>query len=111
MENAGGSRTNAIRARPALDEQMIFVAANRSEEINFYKLTRRLQLQTHEPAPPGTLYTQSGGIKLLIESLEGAEGIVDRLLEGRTIAQETAGTALVVRLAQVLPEQGVVNVT
>ena len=67
-------------------------------------------MQTHEPAPARTLDTRGGGVKLLFKGIEGTEVPDDGLAKG-TILQGTAGSTFGARLGQVLPEQGVVNVT
>ena len=67
-------------------------------------------MQTHEPAPAGTLNTRSGSVKLLLEGFEGAEVLDNGLAEG-SIVQGTTGSTVGASFGQVLPEQGVVNVT
>ena len=64
-------------------------------------------MQTHEPAPARTLDGCGGSIKLLLKGIEGTEVLFDGLAEG-TLLQ---GSAFGASRGQVLPEQGVVNVT
>ena len=67
--------------------------------------------KTHEPAPARALDGGGGSVKLLDEVVEGAPLLEDGLLE-RTIA-EGATVALALRggRREVLPEEGVVDVT
>ncbi len=66
---------------------------------------------THEPAPARSLDTSSGGVELLLECLDGAPGTDDSLLQ-RAVG-ELAALALTLRRSrrEVLPEQGVVDVS
>ena len=68
-------------------------------------------IKTHEPAPAGALDGSSGSVELLLEVVEGAERLDDRVLEG-AVAEDTA-VALALRrgACEVLPEEGVVDVT
>ena len=54
--------------------------------------------------------TRCGGVKLLLEGIEGTEVLDDGLAEG-TIVQGTTDSTLGAGFGQVLPEQGMVNVT
>lgn len=68
-------------------------------------------MKTHEPDPTGTLYTQSSSVECLLKCIKVVEDIVDSLLEGIIFGQLAADATLLGRLCQVLPEQGVVDVT
>jgi len=63
-----------------------------------------------EPAPARSLDGRGGGVKLLLEGIEGTEVPGDGLTKG-SIRQFAADSTVGTRLGQVLPEQGVVNVT
>jgi hypothetical protein len=56
-------------------------------------------VQTHEPAPARTLDSCGGGVKLLLESIEGTEVLDDGLAEG-TILQGTTVPPWVLDLAK-----------
>ena len=66
--------------------------------------------QAHKPAPTRTLNSGGGGVEFLLESIERTEVLGDGLAE-RTIVQGTTGTTLGTRLGQILPEQGMVDMT
>lgn len=68
------------------------------------------QDQAHKPAPPGTLDSGGGGVELLLESIERTKVLGDGLAEG-SILQGTTDTTVGARLGQILPEQGMVDVT
>lgn len=68
------------------------------------------QEQTHEPAPARTLDTRGGGVELLLENIKGTKVLDNGLAEG-TILQGTTDSTVGAGLGQILPEQGVVNVT
>lgn len=66
---------------------------------------------THEPAPAGALDGRGGRVELLLEVVERAEGLRDGLLEGAVTESTTVALALGGRAREVLPEEGVVDVT
>ena len=68
------------------------------------------QNQAHKPAPARTLDSGGGGVKLLLERIEGSEVLYDGLTEG-TILQGTTGTTVGAGFGQILPEQRMVDVT
>ena len=68
------------------------------------------QNQAHKPAPARTLDSGGGGVELLLESIERTEILDDGLAE-RTILQGTTDTTVRAGLGQILPEQGMVDVT
>lgn len=68
------------------------------------------QDQAHKPAPARALNSGGGGIEFLLESIERTEVLDDGLAEG-TILQGTADTTIGAGFGQVLPEQGVVDMT
>lgn len=72
---------------------------------------RESEKRTYKPAPARTLETCGGGVELLLEVVDGTEGLNDGLLEG-TVVQDTAVSfALCRRGSKVLPEKRVIDVT
>ena len=66
---------------------------------------------TYNPAPAGALDSSSGRVKLLLEVVDGAPGLEDRLLERPILEVTTVALALRLGRREVLPEEGVVDMT
>jgi len=64
-----------------------------------------------EPAPAGTLNTQSSGGELSLEILKTAEGLNDGLLKRAIGEDTTVALTLGIGGCEILPEEGVVDVT
>lgn len=79
--------------------------------ISISSCTYKIERRTYDPAPTRALDTGGGGVELLLEVVEGAEGREDRRLEG-SVLQDTAVTlALGGGGREVLPEERVVDVS
>ena len=64
-----------------------------------------------EPAPAGALDGSSGRIELLLEVINGAPSLEDRLLKRSVLEVTTVALALRLGRREVLPEEGVVDMT
>ena len=66
---------------------------------------------TYNPAPAGTLNSSSGRVELLLEVVDGSPSLEDRLLERSILEVTTVALALRLGRREVLPEEGVVDMT
>ena len=88
------------------------VALSHTKTDDWYaSMEDRTRQGTHEPAPAGALDGSGRRVELGDELVDGAPGLDDGLLEG-AVAEDTA-VALALRrgACEVLPEEGVVDVT
>ena len=65
---------------------------------------------TYKPAPARALNAGGGGVELLLEGVEGAEGLDDGALERAILETTTVTLALGGSGREVLPEERVVDV-
>ena len=65
---------------------------------------------TYNPAPAGALDGGGGGVELLLEVVERAEGLDNGVLERAVAERAAVALALGGRAREVLPEEGVVDV-
>lgn len=70
----------------------------------------RVDGNTYEPAPAGTLDGRRGRIELLFESVERAKGGIDGCLQRAFLEHATVTVTLGRRRRQVRPEEGVIDV-
>ena len=66
--------------------------------------------RTYEPAPAGALDGGRGGVELLLELVESAEGLKDGSLERTVLEDATVAAALRRGGREVLPEERVIDV-
>lgn len=66
---------------------------------------------TYEPSPARALNAQSRGVELLLELVERAKLLLDRLCERGALREHAALAALLWRGREVLPEERVVDVS
>jgi len=74
------------------------------------QLKRSDGMKTHEPAPTRTLNSGSSGVKLGFKVVDAAKGTLELSLQ-RPIPEDATAASMFLIGGEVLPEEGVVDVT
>ena len=102
-----------VRGRCDLETLALRVHAlqvSSSSSVHPQQMRSKYALFTHKPAPSTSLNRQRRSIELLLEVVNAAPRLVDRILE-RSRSDLPAIAALIGRRREVLPEQRVVDVS